>query len=75
MEGIEEESRGHMYAHCPEAERRELDPGSNLCLLDWQVNSLPLSHLGSPISIGSGFFTTVPPGKPLIRLTGHNEQI
>lgn len=25
MEGIEEESRGHMYAHCPEAERRELE--------------------------------------------------
>ncbi|OWK07458.1 NFKB2 [Cervus elaphus hippelaphus] len=25
MEGTEEESRGRMYAHCPEAERRELE--------------------------------------------------
>ena len=24
------------------------DQGSNLCLLHWQVNSLPLSHQGSP---------------------------
>ena len=23
--------------------------GSNLCLLNWQVDSLPLSHLGSPV--------------------------
>ena len=26
-----------------------LDQGSNLCLLHWQVDSLPLSHQGSPI--------------------------
>ena len=26
-----------------------LDQGSNLCLLHWQADSLPLSHLGSPI--------------------------
>ena len=26
-----------------------LDQGSNLCLLYWQTNSLPLSHQGSPI--------------------------
>ena len=26
------------------------DQGSNLCLLHWQVESLPLSHQGSPIS-------------------------
>ena len=25
-----------------------LDQRSNLCLLHWQVDSLPLSHLGSP---------------------------
>ena len=25
-----------------------LTPGSNLCLLHWQVDSLPLSHQGSP---------------------------
>ena len=25
-----------------------LTQGLNLCLLHWQVNSLPLSHLGSP---------------------------
>ena len=24
------------------------DPGSNLCLLQWQADSLPLSHLGKP---------------------------
>ena len=29
------------------------DQGSNPCLLHWQADSLPLSHLGSPI-----FFTT-----------------
>ena len=28
-----------------------LAQGSNLCLLHWQVNSLPLSHQGSPIVI------------------------
>ena len=26
-----------------------LTQGSNLCLLHWQVNSLPLSHQGSPV--------------------------
>ena len=26
-----------------------LDQGSNLCLLHWQADSLPLSHQGSPI--------------------------
>ena len=26
------------------------DQGSNLCLLHWQVDSLPLSHQGRPIS-------------------------
>ena len=25
-----------------------LDQGSNTCLLNWQVDSLPLSHQGSP---------------------------
>ena len=25
-----------------------LNQGSNLCLLHWQADSLPLSHLGSP---------------------------
>ena len=25
--------------------------GSNLCLLHWQVGSLPLSHLGSPLPV------------------------
>ena len=29
-----------------------LDRGSNLCLLDWQANSLPLSHQGGPSLIG-----------------------
>ena len=28
-----------------------LDQGSNLCLLHWQGNSLPLSHQGSPVII------------------------
>ena len=26
-----------------------LDQGSNSCLLDWQMDSLPLSHQGSPL--------------------------
>ena len=26
-----------------------LDQGSNLCLWHWQVDSLPLSHQGSPL--------------------------
>ena len=28
-----------------------LDQGSNPCILHWQVDSLPLSHQGSPITI------------------------
>ena len=27
------------------------DQGLNLCLLHWQVDSLPLSHLGSPVRV------------------------
>ena len=31
--------------------------GSNLCLLDWQADSLPLSHWGSPIALWThGYF-------------------
>ena len=33
---------------CPTTCGNFLDQGSNPCLLDWQVDSLPLSHLGSP---------------------------
>ena len=29
------------------------DQGSNLCLLHWQADSLPLSHQGSPVFIFS----------------------
>ena len=28
-----------------------LDQGLNLCLLHWQVDSLPLSHQGSPVHL------------------------
>ena len=34
-----------------------LDQGSNLCLLHWQVNSLPLSHQGSPIIIFASIYS------------------
>ena len=33
---------------CPSARGIFLDQGSNPCLLPWQVDSLPLSHQGSP---------------------------
>ena len=33
---------------CPAACGILPDQGSNLCLLHWQVDSLPLSHLGGP---------------------------
>ena len=36
---------------CPEICGIFLDRGSNPCLLHWQVDSLPLSHQGSPIVI------------------------
>ena len=39
---------GHRLS-CSTACRIFLDQGSNLCLLHWQVDSLPLSHQGSPI--------------------------
>ena len=39
------------------------DQGSNLCFLNWQVDFLPLNHQGSP------FFTTEPPGKPIVSQT------
>ena len=32
------------------------DEGSNLCLLHWQANSLPLSHQGSPVFFFFFFF-------------------
>ena len=35
---------------CNEAYRIFPDQGSNLCLLHWQMDSLPLSHQGSPTS-------------------------
>ena len=35
--------------HCPEASRIFLDQGLNPCRLHWQMDSLPLSHQGSPI--------------------------
>ena len=35
--------------NCSEACGILLDEGSNLCLLHWQTDSLPLSHQGSPI--------------------------
>ena len=37
-----------------------LDQGLNPCLLPWQVDSLPLSHRGSP---EGGFLITGPLGK------------
>ena len=38
---------------CSTACRIFLDQGSNLCLLHWQVDSLPMSHQGS---LNIGFF-------------------
>ena len=37
----------HMIS-CSEAGGIFPDQGSNPCLLQWQVDSLPLTHLGSP---------------------------
>ena len=36
---------------CSGAFRIFLDRGSNLCLLHWQADTLPLSHQGNPILI------------------------
>ena len=38
-------------AYCPEACRIVPDQELNLCLLLWQVDSLPLSHQGSPTQL------------------------
>ena len=35
---------------CSTARGIFLDQGSNLCILHWQVDSLPLSHQGRPLS-------------------------
>ena len=37
-------------AYCSEACGIFLDQGSNLCLLPWQADSLPLSHQGTTLS-------------------------
>ena len=39
---------GHRPSSCSTARGILPDPGANLCLLHWQVDSLPLSHQGSP---------------------------
>ena len=36
---------------CPEECEIFLDQGSNSCLLHWQMDSLPLSHQGSPLHL------------------------
>ena len=44
-------TRSIVVAHglsCPSAHGIFLDQGLNFCLLHWQVDSLPLSHQGSP---------------------------
>ena len=38
---------------CSEVSGIFLDQGSNLCLLHWQADSLPLSHKGRPDSLSS----------------------
>ena len=38
------------------------DQGPNPCPLNWQADSQPLRHQGSP---AGGFLTTAPPGKPI----------
>ena len=37
-----------------------LDQGSNPCLLDWQMDSLPLSHQGSPERVTFDCFVFLP---------------
>ena len=38
-----------------------LDQGSNPCLLDWQMDSLPLSHQRSPETVSFDCFVFLPP--------------
>ena len=52
---------------CPSSSRGSSDPGSNPSLLRWQVDSLSLSHLGSPrwlkfLLIIRGIYKKYPPG-------------
>ena len=43
-------SCGHRLS-CSEARGIFLNQGLNLCLLDWQVDSYPLDHRGSPLDL------------------------
>ena len=55
-------STGSVVVHglsCSSACRIFLDQGSNLCLLPWQADSLPLSHQGKPPLIHCSLQLTV----------------
>ena len=45
---------------CPKARGIFPDQGSNPCLLHWQVDSVPLSHQGSPLFLKIIFISAPP---------------
>ena len=53
---------------CPSACGIFLDQGWNLCLLNWQVDSLPLSHQGSPRCVSFYSKNTAFPPFPFFHL-------
>ena len=53
---------------CPTACGIFLDQGWNLCLLNWQVDSLPLSHQGSPRCVSFYSKNTAFPPFPFFHL-------